>query len=180
MKFIVLSCLILVSLAGEACLPKGWVLKWVFPDEETIEFSLEIDADTWDNYGWVGIGFKYPDDASAMIGADINNFILNELPTDRYAVINGLPSLDIDIGGTNDISDASLDGYTYTWKRPVNSGDEFDKVYIKNDPMRVLWACGQVDGVVQKKHDGDDRDTLDIVLSDDFEISCDEAFIQLI
>ena len=179
MKILVLSVLIVSCLAGKACLPKGWTLEWEYPDDKNVQFSLTLNEETLDDYDWVGIGFKYQDDQDAMIGADINNFILeDDGPTDRYATINGLPSLDVEIGGEDNIIDPSYSEPTYVWTRPIDSQDEYDKVYAPESPMRVLWACGQVMGVVQCKHDDDDRDTMDITL-DDGSYGCDDSFVQL-
>lgn len=185
MKVLALSCLIVLSLAGEICLPKGWKLEWSFPGDGNIEFVLDIDQHTWSSYGWVGIGMKYPDEIAGMEGADINNIILDTMPEDRYAEYNGMPTPDVEfddgtgINGVNNILEPRLDGYVYTWKRPINSGDLFDKIYTEGEKMRLLWACGQVLGDVQMKHMVSDRDVADIELSEDFSIGCDESFVQL-
>ena len=176
--FLFLSLLFLFH-AGEVCLPKTWVLSWTYPDDSTIEFVLLLDEATWVDYEWVGIGFKYPEEMTGMTGADMTNIILNELPTDRYSDFNEVPELDIDLGGTDDVVEPTVEGLGYTWKRPIDSGDQYDKVYVVGANLRLLWACGQVDGGVQVKHLDYDRGTVDIVLSEEFYHGCEESFLQL-
>lgn len=163
-----------LALSGRICLPKGWTLEWSFPDSSNISFKLVLLSETLDEFGWVGIGLKYSDDGSGMKGADINNFILTDIPSDRYAESNGEPILDTDLGGLDNIISPSFDAaaFTYTWTRPVVSGDIYDKEYIKDDTYQLLWACGQMSGVEQLKHESDNRDIIDIILSDEFDMDC--------
>lgn len=176
MKYAFLLCLLGIALSGRICLEKDWTLEWSFPDEENINFKLILDQETLDLFGWVGIGFKFPDEGSGMAGADINNFILANLPTDRYADSDSLPDLDEDLGGSNHIIDPVWDAatLTYSWSRPVNSGDIYDKEYIKDAEYKLLWAAGMMIGETQMKHFSDDRAMEDIILSDDFEDGCEE------
>ncbi|OMJ88844.1 hypothetical protein SteCoe_9146 [Stentor coeruleus] len=174
MKYLLILCLLGLALSGRICLPKGWTLEWSFPDSLNIDFKLTLLSDTLDEFGWVGIGLKYDEDGSGMTGADINNFILTDNPSDRYAESNGEPTLDTDLGGDDNIINPVYDSatFTYTWSRLVVSGDVYDKEYIKDDPYQLLWACGQMSGDVQLKHDSDNRDIIDIVLSEDFDKDC--------
>ena len=180
MKFLILSCLLVLCLAGEVCLPKGWVLTWDFSGTGTIDFTLTIDQHSWLTYQWVGIGFKYTDEEEGMTGADINNIILNEMPEDRFAEYNGMPVPDIEYdGGQDNIQNASLDNLVYSWSRPVDSGDGYDKIYVQDAEMRVLWACGKVMNGVQMKHMVGDRDVTTVVLSNDYSSDCADSFLQL-
>ena len=177
---IIFSCLLALGLAGQVCLPKGWVLTWDFPSTSTIEFSLTIDQYTWTNYQWVGIGFKYPDEEEGKVGADINNIILNEMPGDSFAEHNGAPVPDIELpGGEDNILNPSLQDMVYSWSRPVDSGDGYDKVYVEDAEISVLWACGKVLNGVQVKHTDSDRDATTVVLSEDYSSGCSDAFLQI-
>ncbi|OMJ83848.1 hypothetical protein SteCoe_15149 [Stentor coeruleus] len=176
MKYVLLLCLFGVALSGRICLEKDWTLEWTFPDDQNINFKLILDQETLDLFGWVGIGFKFPDEGSGMDKADINNFILTDLPTDRYGDGDGLPEHDEDLGGDNNIHDPVWDAatLTYSWSRPVASGDIYDKEYIKDHEYKLLWAAGMMIGDTQMKHFSDDRAMEDIVLSDSFDEGCEE------
>lgn len=178
---LVLSLLLLSFVqAGKVCLPKGWVLEWTFPTTTTVAFKLALDEDTSANYGWAGIGFKYTQDYPGMIGADIANLIFEGDRTDRFSIINGLPELDIDLGGTDDlvnlIGEFQDNAWVFTWTRPVNSGDEYDKIYTIGDDYILLWACGLVsEEGIQLKHFTGDRSLVPITLTADFEFDCEEV-----
>ncbi|OMJ88843.1 hypothetical protein SteCoe_9145 [Stentor coeruleus] len=177
MKNAILLCLLGVAFSGRICLEKDWILEWSFSDEETINFKLVLDQKTLDMFGWVGIGLKYAEDGSGMTGSDINNFILTDLPSDRYAAEEGLPEYDEDLGGDNNIHDPIWDAatFTYSWSRPVISGDIYDKEYIKDNQYKLLWAAGVMMGDTQMKHFVGDRAMEDIVLSDSFDEGCEES-----
>jgi hypothetical protein len=111
-----------LTLSGRICLDRGWVIEWTFPDDLNINFSLALNQATLDEYGWVGISFKYIEgEEDGMASADINNFILRELPIDSYADDYGPPSSDEEFGGTADIVTSAWDNllYVYTWRRLI-------------------------------------------------------------
>lgn len=175
MKYLLIICLLGLSLSGKVCLPTGWTLEWSFPDSSNISFELVLQLETLEEFGWVGIGFKYDEEETGMAGADIINFILTDMPIDAYSESNSEPVSDIEFGGEDNILTPTYDieTFTYTWTKPIISGDDYDKEYIENDSYQLLWACGQMSGDVMLSHDSDNRDTIDITLSDDFDLDCD-------
>lgn len=183
MKFIVLAFLITVCLSGRVCLKKGWVLEWSYSDGVNIDFVLTLTEDTWNSYGWVGIGFQYVDEENeGMENADINNFILGSNPTDNFADESGLPPPDTDFGATDNILNPVLDqaNYRYTWSRPIDSQDgKYDKIYTKDSELIILWACGQMSSGTQIKHLTSNRDKFTITLSEDANIDCTDSFLQI-
>jgi hypothetical protein len=179
LKFIIALALVAGIHGGKVCLPKGWVLEWTFLDQEEIGFKLVLDAGTSENYGWVGIGFKYEEEAGvAMVGADITNIIFEDIFTDRIALTNGMPDEDVKCGGTDDnhMTTASyIDGIrTFSWVRPLSSGDQYDKEYIIGKEYKLLWATGDVINGIQMKHFTVDRDVTLITLDLEFSGGCPE------
>ena len=184
MNFILFSLLVTASFAGSMCLGKGWVLSWAFNGGGYVDFTLALTADTFENYGWAGIGFKQSDDTAGMRKSDIVAFVFSEEVTDRYALGDQEPDFDVDLGGTDDVTSVTFDQstYTYTWQKPMFSPDpcEFcDRDYIQDYEYSLLWACGQyLDGVMEK-HDMTDRELILITLSDDFNSPCTDSFLAL-
>lgn len=177
LKIILALGLVVGINGGKVCLPKGWVFEWTFPTLEEVGFKLTLDADTSENYGWVGVGLKYEDEAGvAMIGADIANIIFDNIFTDRIALTNGMPDEDIKYGGTEDLHVTTatyVDGIrTFSWVRPTNSGDQYDKIYTFGKVYKLLWARGDVIDGIQMKHFTVDRDVTLITLDTDFEGGC--------
>ena len=180
MKALIFLTFVTLGLAGRICLPKGWVLQWTFPKDDKVSFKLTLDDATTANFGWAGIGFKYFGESSpAMKGADIANFIFDDKMTDRYAVTNGLPELDIELGGEDDlintVAELEDDHYVFRWTRKVDSQDKFDKVYTVGNDYTLLWACGDVVDGIQMKHFTTNRSTAIITLSDDFDKDCEDT-----
>lgn len=179
LKFIIALALVAGIHGGKICLPKGWLLEWNFLDQDEIGFKLILDADTSENYGWVGIGFKYEEEIGvAMVGADITNIVFDDAFTDRIALINGMPEEDIKYGGTDDnhMTTASyVDGIrTFSWARPLISGDQNDKIYTIGKVYKLLWARGDVIDGIQMKHFTVDRDVTLITLDSEFSSGCPE------
>ncbi|OMJ83847.1 hypothetical protein SteCoe_15148 [Stentor coeruleus] len=174
MNYLLISCLLIQAFSGRICLSIGWTLEWSFPDSSNIDFKLILISDTIDNFGWVGIGLKYDEEEIGMANADITNFILTDLPTDQYSESNSEPIYDIDIGGNENIINPLYDKktFTYTWTRPINSGDIYDKEHIENDSYQLLWACGQMSEDIPLKHERENRDTVNIELSEEFDKDC--------
>ena len=163
--------------SGSVCLPKGWELSWTFTTSDTIEFVLNLPESISPKYQWVGIGFKYlTDEKRSMTGSDMNNIILGSNPVDSYAECNCIPTKDTDLSGTDDTRNAYYDtsNLKYTWERPLDSGDSYDKVYKKDEELELLWACGKVVSGIQVRHMVPDRGTISITLSEDFRLPCSD------
>jgi len=118
-------------------------LSWTIDTEqEYITIMLQTQGS-----GWAGVGFEpLP---NTMKGADIVLCrMINETVgecTDRWAQDVGPPTLDTDLGGTNDVTTifASQDTVsgrsTYIFKRPVKATDAKDKA-IEDRPMQIIFA----------------------------------------
>lgn len=163
--------------SGSVCLPKGWELSWTFTTSSTIQFTLTLPESISPKYQWVGIGFKYSsDEKNSMVGADINNIILGSNPIDSYAQCNCMPTADTELSGTDDTKNAYYDisNLIYTWERPIDSGDSYDKIYKKDEELNLLWACGKVISGIQMRHMVPDRGTISIILSENFNLPCSD------
>ena len=184
MKLLVLVCLISCSLAAKVCLPYDTVVEWTFTDNSTVTFTYTITKDTWDNYQWGGIGFKYLDDGPQMYGADIHFLEYGKLTEDRYAHFNGKPLLDTVYDAHEDNFDRTLSEITltYTWSKPVDSQDGvYDKVYTKDSALIFMWARGTISGAHGSdpdKHSDENVGSFEIVFSEDYTRDCSESFLQ--
>lgn len=181
MKFLVISLIASVALAGRVCLDNGWDIVWTFTDDDVLSLKVSMSEVEFEEYGWFGIGFKLPSEGSGMHNSDISNIIFHETDMgsdfhDTWAETNGLPTNDVLLGGTDDISQAVSDEedemHTFTWNRPVNSGDIFDKLYEEGGNYKLLWAIGYMEGGIQVIHEAGNYGVVDIVLNDDFEYGC--------
>ena len=179
MKVLLISLLLVCSLGGKVCLPKGWILEWTFYRTSEIGFKLTIDEHTWENYGWVGIGIKEASAAVGMVGSDITNIIIGGEKTDRFSTVNGLPQLDVELGGTDDIlnpTERFENGqHGFTWTKKMDTLDRYDTLYVQGRDYNLLWACGDVMNGVQMKHFTVDRDRLIITLDEDYEKDCEDS-----
>lgn len=186
MKILLISLFAICAFAGRVCLPKGWIFEWTIFRDNEIGFKLTLDEYTCKHYGWVGIGLKLSSEAVGMINSDIANLIFNGEKTDRFAYTNGMPALDTDLGGTEDLlnpTESEENGlFVFSWTKKLNTGDEYDAVYIEGESYNLLWACGDMHDGVQLKHFTVDRDRTIITLSQDYDSGCEEidsSFIQI-
>jgi hypothetical protein len=107
--------------------------------------------------GWISIGFKpseWMKDADIIMGSIVDGkpVVLDEYSTGNY----GPHVNDIDLGGTYDILEFSgmqKDGFTVIeFKRKLNTGDKFDKAFVPNQNISMIWAIANSEEV-QIKHD---------------------------
>jgi hypothetical protein len=116
----------------------GWNI-----DTASQTILITLDANTT---GWVGIGFGSA--ARGMTGFDIAVGYINTngqaVLNDRYATMNGEPSLDSSIGGKDDFTNVSgtlLGGRTrIMFTRKLNTGDQWDFEIKKGATVTVLFA----------------------------------------
>ena len=183
MNYFLIAFVFQAALAGKVCIPKHWTFEWWQFEEGFIQFTLYLYQETYDNYGWVGIGFQYPDDGAGMTNSDLVNIFLGSTPEDFYSAYSGMPRADVELGGNSNLKDIIYDEHSlvYSWKRPIDSHDfKFDKVYQKDSNMTLLWACGTVTEGHQDKHAKEDHGKIDITLSYEFLHDClQNEFLQL-
>lgn len=179
MKFILALCLSHLAFSATVCLPKSWILEWHFTPDDYINFALTLNAETIDSFGWIGVGFKLVSDGPGMVGGDIAMIIFPDLPKDTYAESNRLPKPDTEHGGSEDIIEPFYDPaqMKYSWRRKVYSDDIYDKKYVKDAEMQLMWACGLMMGQTQIKHFAGNRDRFTIILSEDFTYGCEGSFL---
>jgi hypothetical protein len=121
----------------------GMTFQWRFEGE-----SLEIHV-TSPGKGWIGVGF---DPRNLMREAD---FILlyvadgQAVAADQYGSQLTNHERDTALGGTDDVtvvSGSETDsGTEVTFRVPVNSGDEFDKVLTAGTEHTILLAYSEAD-----------------------------------
>ena len=61
----------------------------------------------------------------------------------------------------------------------MDSGDGYDKNYVEDAEISVLWACGKVLNGVEVKHADSDRDVTTVVLSENYSSGCSDTFLQI-
>ena len=142
-------CLSIAS-AGILELPYDLILRWDFESDESIAFTFTVPKAITDEFGWVGVGFKYREDGDSMDKSDLVNIILGEPVADSYARESGPPDPDVFLGGTEDIAPTfniteGEDRTNYSWVRATNTGDEWDKVFVSNGEYYAMWAFGEMD-----------------------------------
>jgi len=147
---VILTMLGTVALAGEQELPANLYLTWEFPAEDMVKFSYYIPTKKLDQWGWVGVGFKYEEDGVSMSNSDLVSINLQtDEILDRYAFLNEYPPTDDDWGGTDDLMSYEKseveDSTVYSWTRKMNTQDEYDNIFEKDKTYWVLWAYGDLD-----------------------------------
>eukprot|EP01097_Dermamoeba_algensis_P005564 TRINITY_DN3535_c0_g1_i1.p1 TRINITY_DN3535_c0_g1~~TRINITY_DN3535_c0_g1_i1.p1 ORF type:complete len:537 (-),score=96.12 TRINITY_DN3535_c0_g1_i1:120-1730(-) len=122
-------------------LSPSYRLSWTYDEpNKMVNFQLQVVTT-----GWIGIGFDA--DPGTMKNADIILCRIFDDGTvevrDSYALDVGVPTLDVELGGTDDITKKSgetINGMTTVkFSRPVNSGDKWDKP-IRNEAQKVIFA----------------------------------------
>lgn len=158
--------------AGFVCLENDWVLEWTFASEDLVKFDLKLTSKTLSKFQWVAVGFKYPDDT--IINTDIVKIVIGEDPVDAYARCDCAPETDISLNGEDNIIQPVYDEaeMKYSWIKPVNALEEYDKFYRKDSEMKVIWASGKIIRGIMMKHMVPDRGSTYIVLSEDFAKDC--------
>lgn len=117
--------------------------------------------------GWISIGFE---PTNVMKDADmVFGWISNSTPTilDLYSTgAFGPHPPDIELGGKDDLIEKSgteSNGITYIeFKRKLNTGDKYDKVFTRGQNIEIIWGIGSSDSL-NSPHDsrGSGNITLD-------------------
>jgi len=102
--------------------------------------------------GWISIGFEPTD---AMKDADmVFGWVSNNIPTvlDLYSIGTfGPHPPDQDLGGRNDLIEtggSESGGMTFIeFKRKLNTGDKYDKVFTKGQNINLIWGVGSSDSL---------------------------------
>ena len=172
---LILSLISYATSIGIVYLPKEMILSWKFPRHGYVSFELRVPQAVYDEYGYVGLGFKYVDDISGMYYADLINIKFREPIEDCYGIKNIVPRTDRSLGGESNLENANTDvtpdGIKVYWERKLITDDrENDMEFVIGDKYRLLWAAGYIDEVTreQLRHTTKDRGTINIELSDDF------------
>jgi hypothetical protein len=105
--------------------------------------------------GWVALGIE-PE--TGKIGADmIIGWVTDAGQVeifDAYSKSESFHPEDTDLGGTFDISDyAGTQSSTLTiieFKRPLSTGDQYDKTIPANGTLKIIWAFGSSDSFFKK------------------------------
>lgn len=119
----------------------GMTLRWRVVDDMA-EFIV-----TSPEQGWVGVGF---DAETVMRGADI---IIGYVEPDGTVVIedhygDGLTShrRDTELGGSDDVEiiggEVTSDGTMLHFRRPLDSGDQYDKPLVPGQTHKFMLAYG--------------------------------------
>jgi len=158
---------------GVKYLPQGLILTWSFPSETEVSFEYHIPDSVLEEYGWAGLGFKFPDEGKGMGNSDIINIFFEEdTIQDAWATGNSKPKEDTELGGTDDLQRSepfSQEGFrVYSWTRLLDTGDQYDKELIIDQEYTLLWAFGEYKEGSQKKHIRSGRGSETIVLSEDY------------
>jgi len=126
-----------------------WIVNTTGGDEANYVLNVQI---TVADIAWVGFGLS--DTATMGYGdfiiatANGSNLVVNDYFRVEYD--EGLPELDTEIGGVNNILsfssrvDKENKLTAVSWSRHLRTGDKFDYP-ITNNPIFILWAHGYLD-----------------------------------
>ncbi|MDD4029366.1 MAG: stalk domain-containing protein [Caldisericia bacterium] len=123
--------------------PQDWSFHYTIVNE-TLKGGIIADTK-----GWCAIGF---DPETKMKGADIiQGWMVDEKPfaTDSYGTKEfGPHPFDTDLGGTNNIQYFALsyqnDKIHFEFRRKLDTGDSFDKLFPIQGELPILWAYGSL------------------------------------
>jgi hypothetical protein len=123
-----------------------YTIYW-FNDDEFIHMAIKGQTS-----GWVSIGFE---PTQAMKDADmIFGWTTGGSPTilDLYSTgVFGPHPPDQQLGGTNDLienSGSEAGGFTIIeFKRKLNTGDQYDKAFVKGQNIGIIWGIGSSDSL---------------------------------
>jgi uncharacterized membrane protein YhaH (DUF805 family) len=119
-------------------------------DEITVTFRGKTRT------GWVGFAFDadgmMPDHDSYVGWVDTSG---TATLTDRHTSVRAMPLTDVESGGSDDIlsfegSVVTIDGaewLQFTFRRKLDTGDQFDVIVAPGAPGNLLWAIGPDNGV---------------------------------
>ena len=106
--------------------------------------------------GWIAIGF---DPGSAMEGADIIFMTIDGdkvIMRDDFATGSYVHSSDEDLGGSFDLIEfagtTTDKGKTFEFIKPLDSGDEFDKVLNTGNPCKIILAVNDKSSDFDRQH----------------------------
>jgi hypothetical protein len=141
-------------------------LWWEFTgtNNDTINIAFSLFGNSYTAFG-IGTDMIGADIWMGWIGHDGQGYV-----QDYYSTQFGAPSLDTDIGGTNDlknifISSAGFGEPTKIWfSRKVNTGDSKDKPFVQG-PMNFIYAFGEEGIPGQLQYHGANRNHITVDLS---------------
>lgn len=106
--------------------------------------------------GWTAIGF---DPESAMKGADIIFMSIESgelVMRDDFGTGTFSHSSDVDLGGSFDIVESAVSTAggeaIYEFSKPLDSGDEFDKVMVPGNVYKVIFSVNDSSSDFDRKH----------------------------
>lgn len=138
------------NLPNSLDLADDYTINWGFTSDGTsIIITLEYTHQAWVGIGWKCLGCT---NDHKMKGADYVTVSFQDgrvSVDDRFGrVLEGMPDLDTDIGGTNDIKISSafqVDGFTsVTFSRKLVTNDTKADHPIVDGSQKVLWAHGDL------------------------------------
>jgi len=140
-------------------LATDWSFSWVITTN-TVEFTMSAPTT-----GWIALGFN---PSSRMKDADyILAYVENGKIhiSDEYGTGNISHKSDVSLGGQESAKAIAFveepKKTTITFALPLNSGDKYDKVFIKGEKYKVLAAYSTSKNFSSKHRK---RDSVDIVL----------------
>ncbi len=117
---------------------KNWAFSWVFK-ADTIEFTMSAPTT-----GWIALGFnptKRMKDADYILAYVENGQVYI---SDEYGTGNTSHRSDVSLGGKKSAKAISsieeAKKTTITFSLPLNSGDQYDTVFVEGEKCKVLGA----------------------------------------
>ena len=138
---------------------KDWTVSWVFK-AETIEFTMSAPTT-----GWISLGFnptRWMKDADYILAYVENGQVYI---SDEYGTGSTSHKSDISLGGKVSAKAISFveeaKKTTITFSLPLNSGDQYDTVFVEGEECKVL-AVYATSKNFKSKHKK--RSSIDIIL----------------
>jgi len=156
MKKIVCLILILVTVISQFAFSTEFkeiedteiTFKWKI-EGETLQIILSAPTE-----GWVAVGFN---PSKVMKGADFKLAYVENGETvleDHFGTGLFGHKIDTSLGGSSDfeiINGSEENGVTTVeFSMPLNSGDDYDKILIENEEVKILLAYGSRDDLTRK------------------------------
>ncbi|CAG9334350.1 unnamed protein product [Blepharisma stoltei] len=143
-----LSLICVASSLSIEYLPYGLMLKYFFHDTDTVTMELWIPRKYENIFDWAGIAIQDAADSQETFRCDYYIAVMDGgVFTDRFSTTNGLPLIDEDLGGTNDINSSRRYEQNYlvqSLTRKFNTGDEYDVQLEWKKPYELKWALGPI------------------------------------
>ena len=159
MKSLAIISLLIVCSAVKV--PYDMDISWEV-DGDTVTFTYSIAVQTFNTYGWSGMGIKQCKDGPKMANGDYVSIVYrNEQGdwemADRHGVRNGSPKTDEEQDGEFSLTDMAylgiVDSYAkFTWKRKLDTDDDMDTELKVDKHFYLQWAIGDYEAGVIKHH----------------------------